>query len=95
MTGPSPSSRRRDWDSPKVAKYRQPDCVGVSRVTDSHFVGWASWRQPVSAGDQELQRGRCAVIFGLAAALGWGISTVAAAAATGRGGTYVALLIAQ
>ncbi len=34
-------------------------------------------------------------IFGLAAALGWGISTVAAAAATGRGGTYVALLIAQ
>ncbi len=35
------------------------------------------------------------MIFGLAAALGWGISTVAAAAATGRGGTYVALLIAQ
>ncbi len=35
------------------------------------------------------------MIFGLAAALGWGISTVAAAAATRRGGTYVALLIAQ
>jgi transporter family protein len=51
-------------------------------------------REPPQVGPVLLLRGR-GVTYGLAAAVAWGISTIAAAQATRRVGTYAALLMSQ
>ncbi len=52
---------RADRDACRLAVEgcQEADSGGVSRVTDSHLAGWASWPQPVIPKPGTVRRPRC------------------------------------